>query len=62
MRGTRDRPDTGWESLTPTETSVVELAAQGLSNPQIAEQLYISRGTVKTHVARLRKGRRRQSD
>ncbi|WP_145804721.1 helix-turn-helix transcriptional regulator [Kribbella amoyensis] len=51
MHGTRDRPDTGWESLTPTENSVVELAAEGLSNPQIADRLFISRGTVKTHLA-----------
>ncbi|HEV3169503.1 MAG TPA: helix-turn-helix transcriptional regulator [Actinocrinis sp.] len=50
-RGPRRRPSTGWGSLTPTEQSVVELAAQGLSNPEIAARLYISRGTVKTHLA-----------
>ncbi|MDN5856588.1 MAG: LuxR C-terminal-related transcriptional regulator, partial [Actinomycetia bacterium] len=50
-RGPRRRPDTGWASLTPTENAVVELAAQGLSNPDIAARLYISRGTVKTHLA-----------
>lgn len=51
MRGARNRPQTGWGSLTPTERSVVDLAAEGLSNPQIAEQLFIARGTVKTHLS-----------
>jgi predicted ATPase/DNA-binding CsgD family transcriptional regulator len=50
-RGPRRRPDTGWESLTPTERSVVELAVEGLSNPEIASRLFVSRGTVKTHLA-----------
>lgn len=51
MRGPRDRPGTGWGSLTPTERAVVDLAAHGLSNPQIAERLFVSGGTVKTHLA-----------
>jgi DNA-binding CsgD family transcriptional regulator len=50
-RGVRRRPRTGWESLTPTERTVVDLAAEGLSNPQIGERLYISRRTVQTHLA-----------
>jgi predicted ATPase/DNA-binding CsgD family transcriptional regulator len=50
-RGPRRRPDSGWESLTPTERSVVDLAVQGMSNPEIATRLFISRGTVKTHLA-----------
>jgi class 3 adenylate cyclase/DNA-binding NarL/FixJ family response regulator len=41
----------GWEALSPTETKVVELVAQGLSNPQIAATLYVSRRTVETHVS-----------
>jgi DNA-binding CsgD family transcriptional regulator len=49
-RGPRRRPDSGWESLTPTERSVVELAVQGLSNPEIVTRLFVSRGTVKTHL------------
>jgi ATP/maltotriose-dependent transcriptional regulator MalT len=52
-RGPRGRPDSGWESLTPTERSVVELAVAGRSNPQIAEQLFMSRGTVKAHLGRV---------
>jgi DNA-binding NarL/FixJ family response regulator len=50
-RGTRKRPTTGWESLTPSELDVVSLAAEGLTNPQIGQRLYISRRTVQTHLA-----------
>jgi predicted ATPase/DNA-binding CsgD family transcriptional regulator len=49
-RGPRRRPDSGWDSLTPTELDVVDLAVAGLNNPQIAERLYMSRGTVKAHL------------
>lgn len=52
LRGRRGaRPSTGWASLTPAERSVAELAVRGLSNPQIAAELFIGRGTVKTHLA-----------
>jgi predicted ATPase/class 3 adenylate cyclase/DNA-binding CsgD family transcriptional regulator len=50
-RGERKRPSAGWGSLTPTEIEVVNLLAQGLTNPQIGERLFIGRGTVKTHLA-----------
>jgi DNA-binding CsgD family transcriptional regulator len=50
MRGERVRALTGWESLTPTEVQVVEQVAEGLTNPQIAERLLMSRATVKTHL------------
>ena len=50
-RGARKRPARGWESLTPTEVAVVRQAAAGLTNPQIAERLFITRATVKTHLA-----------
>jgi predicted ATPase/DNA-binding CsgD family transcriptional regulator len=49
-RGERRRPSFGWDSLTPTELEVVRLAAAGLTNPAIGERLFISRGTVKTHL------------
>ncbi|MFC7625353.1 LuxR C-terminal-related transcriptional regulator [Microlunatus sp. GCM10028923] len=46
-----DRTGSGWASLTPAERAVVELAVRGLSNPEIAAELFIGRGTVKTHLA-----------
>ena len=52
-RGERKRPNAGWASLTPTERRVVELVAEGLTNPQIAEQMFIARGTVKVHVSHI---------
>jgi DNA-binding NarL/FixJ family response regulator len=36
--------------LTRAETNVVNLACQGLKNKEIAERLYISESTVKTHL------------
>src|SRR5689334_7081771 len=50
-RGARKRPPTGWDGLTPTERQVVLLVAEGLSNPEIAGRLFVSRATVKTHLA-----------
>jgi DNA-binding CsgD family transcriptional regulator len=49
-RGERGRPDHGWESLTPTESRVVELVAAGLPNKDIAQKLFVSLATVKTHL------------
>ncbi|MEU0792122.1 LuxR C-terminal-related transcriptional regulator [Amycolatopsis sp. NPDC005961] len=50
-RGARGRPSSGWGSLTPTEREVVKLAAEGCTNPEIGARLFMSRGTVKTHLA-----------
>ncbi|MEX2394778.1 MAG: LuxR C-terminal-related transcriptional regulator, partial [Actinomycetota bacterium] len=50
-RGRRKRPSHGWGSLTPMELQVVELVADGLTNPQIGEKLLISKRTVQSHLA-----------
>lgn len=52
-RGPRNRPDVGWESLTPTELDVVRLVSEGLSNPEIATRLYMRRSTVKAHLSHI---------
>jgi pimeloyl-ACP methyl ester carboxylesterase/DNA-binding CsgD family transcriptional regulator len=40
----------GWPSLTEGEWRVVALAAQGHTNAEIADRLYLSRYTVETHL------------
>jgi DNA-binding CsgD family transcriptional regulator/tetratricopeptide (TPR) repeat protein len=52
-RGQRRRHTHGWESLTTTERRVADLVATGLSNPVIAERMYLSRRTVQTHVSHI---------
>ena len=49
-RGERKRPATGWAALTATEARVAALAAEGLTNAQVGEQLFISRHTVDSHL------------
>ncbi len=51
--GRTRRPPVGWESLTDSEVGVARLAAEGLTNRQIGDQLFISRRTVGTHLAHL---------
>jgi DNA-binding NarL/FixJ family response regulator len=44
------RAKTGWDSLTDSELTVVNLVAQGATNRDVAAQLHVSLHTVKTHV------------
>jgi DNA-binding CsgD family transcriptional regulator len=52
-RGKRGRPTAGWDSLTSAELEVVGLVALHLSNPELANQLFVSRATVKTHLVHI---------
>jgi DNA-binding CsgD family transcriptional regulator len=41
---------TGLDALTAQERRVADMAAEGLSNPQIAQALFVTRRTVETHL------------
>jgi DNA-binding CsgD family transcriptional regulator len=41
----------GWDALSRGEQAVAELVATGLSNPEIAERLFLSRYTVRSYVS-----------
>ncbi|MGI9022429.1 MAG: LuxR C-terminal-related transcriptional regulator [Acidimicrobiales bacterium] len=49
-RRSRDRPSSGWDSLTPAEIEVVRLVSQGLSNREVGGRLFISPRTVGHHL------------
>lgn len=47
---TAERPARGWGALTASELEVVRRVAAGLTNRQVAEQLFVSPHTVSTHL------------
>ena len=49
----RHRVPEAWTELSPQELQIAQLAADGLSNRDIGERLYISPRTVGAHLYRL---------
>ena len=49
-RGSRERAQSGWGSLTQSERAVADLVAEGLTNREVGQRLFISPHTVNTHL------------
>ena len=46
----RERSETGWDAMTDSELTVARLVAQGFTNREVAEQLFVSPHTVSSHL------------
>jgi DNA-binding CsgD family transcriptional regulator len=50
---THERPETGWQAMTDSELAVARLVAQGATNREVAEQLFVSPHTVNSHLRQI---------
>jgi DNA-binding CsgD family transcriptional regulator len=48
-----EKPASGWSAITKSELAVAQLVADGLTNREIAERLFVSPHTVNTHLRHL---------
>jgi DNA-binding CsgD family transcriptional regulator len=51
--GSSGRPSTGWAAMTDSELAVARLVAQGLTNREVAERLFVSPHTVNSHLRQI---------
>jgi DNA-binding CsgD family transcriptional regulator len=51
--GSSGRPATGWAAMTDSELAVARLVAQGLTNREVAERLFVSPHTVNSHLRQI---------
>jgi DNA-binding CsgD family transcriptional regulator len=51
--GSSGRPDAGWAAMTDSELAVARLVAQGLTNRDVAERLFVSPHTVNSHLRQI---------
>src|SRR3954468_21884024 len=49
----RNRPVEGWQSLTNTERQVALLVAEGLTNAQVGQHMFLSRHTIDFHLRQI---------
>jgi DNA-binding CsgD family transcriptional regulator len=49
----RNRPVEGWQSLTDTERQVALLVAEGLTNAQVGQRMFLSRHTIDFHLRQI---------
>lgn len=52
-QGSSGRPETGWAAMTDSELAVARLVAQGLTNRDVAERLFVSPHTVNSHLRQI---------
>ena len=53
VRGPASADDSGVGSLTKRELEIAELITDRLTNPQIAERLFLSKKTIETHIRKV---------
>src|SRR5437868_148408 len=49
----RNRPIEGWQSLTHTEQQVALVVAEGLTNAQVGQRMFLSRHTIDFHLRQI---------